>query len=201
MALTPASILSALQAVRGLGQFVLGGPLSDQLLAGIANGVSSWAISQPGNLQLTGTAVGTVGAGTVVPATTLLVVGPKEGLITANLSGAGVAGPVAPSLGRVVAFGIAQAFTTSAQYFGVSSGVGVGQDVSVITVSNPSTLASLLVSTLSGTFGSAGPTLSNLALGLGIGIASMLLGATGTGTVTGASGPSPASGVTTSVVV
>ena len=201
MALTPASILSALQSSRAAGGFPLAGPRSDGFLSGIANGVSSWAVGQPNNLQLTGTVVGAAGVGNILAPTTRVFLLPNEGVVTSALSGSQVAGPVAPSLGRVVALGIAQAFSTAAQYTGVSSSVGVGQDVAVVTTVNAASLMSALWSALDGSLGGSGPSATDVSVGLGNGIATMLLTATGTGTVTGVAGPTPASGLSMSVVV
>jgi len=192
MALTPGSLQGALVGSRGM----FNGPAADKLIAGIASGVASWAVGQPGNVALTGVATGTAGTGTIVPAATKIVVTPNPGVITGALAGAGVTGPLAAALATMVAVGVSTAFTSSAQYSGTSAGVGVGQDVSVITVANPGTLTGLLAG-LIGT----GPSAPSIAAGLGSGIATMLLGGTGTGTVTGTPAPAAATGATTSMVV
>lgn len=197
MALTPSQITAAVIASKG----VLNGPAFFQLAAGVGNGVGAWAVGNPANLSLQGVATGLAGTGNILAPTTKIIVSPNVGAVLGALSGAGLNGPMASSLATAVGVGVAQAFTSSAQYTGVSAGVGSGQDVSVIVVSNPAALVGILMGTLSGAFGSSGPAMGLLATGLGNGIASMLLGASATGTITGVAGPSPASGTTTSVVV
>ena len=105
------------------------------------------------------------------------------------------------SLASVVAFGISNAFTSSAQYLGTSGGVGIGQDVSKVTVANAASLVPFLLGNLSGALGGSGLALPQLVTGLANGIATLLLSGTGTGTVVGAPSPAPATGATLSVVV
>ena len=197
MALTPSGIQAALVIHRRAGGTAFDGPLSKALVSGIAQGVAAWASS----VVLTGTAVGTAGAGVITPLTTRLVVPSNPGIMQGALAGVGLAGPLGVALAFTVSGGISQAFTSLAQYVGTSAGVGAGQDISRVTAADPGVLQGLLLTSLSGMMGGTGLLLPQLVAGLAIGISGLLLGGTGTGTVTGPPAPAPASGVTTSVVV
>lgn len=196
MAVTPGVIYSALIANRASGIHPLLGPNFETLALAIGNSVAAWAVGQPLNVALAGVAAGASGGGTIAPPTTRIVVPPTVSIMLGALSGAGFNGPMMPSLATVVTLGISQAFTTSGQYAGTVTGVGSGQDVSKVVVSNPSTLIPLLLP-LIGT----GPAAPQLATGLANGIAGLLLQGTGTGTVVGSSSPPAASGVSVSVII
>ena len=184
MALTPSFIQSALLANRVTGPLPFFGPNFDKLALGLGLGIFQWAVSQPANLALTGAATGLVGAGVIVSATSKLIVPPQVNVVHAALVGAGVAGPLSSSMSIVIANGVSQAFTLSGQYTGPVGGVGVGADVSKVTVANAPALAGILMVTLSSVMG-AGPSLGMLTAGLGVGIASLLLLGAGTGVVAG----------------
>ena len=201
MALTPSGITQALRSHRATGPFGFNGNAFERLVVGLGNGLGIWAVSQPQNLALFGAAVGTAGLGAVSAPTTRLVVPPTVPIVQGALVGAGLNGPLSVSLATTVAYGVSQVFTQQAQYLGVSGVVGVGQDVSKITVANPVTLTPILVSTLAGAFGAIGAFLSQLAVGLANGISGLLLQGTGTGTVVGSPSTAPAAGPTNSVVV
>ena len=200
MALTPPVILASLQAFRTSGSLPMMGVDFDRMAAGIAQAVFQWGVGQPQNLALLGIAVGSGGSGVIAPPATKLIVPPNPGVVLGAMTGAGIAGPTGVSLAAVIANGISSAFTSSGQYSGVSTTVGVGTDNSKIIVSNAASLIGTLNGVLSSMLG-AGPSIGMLSTGLGNGIAAMLLQGTGTGAITGAPGPYPASGSTTSMVV
>jgi hypothetical protein len=201
MTLTAAALESALRTHRQAGIDGFNGPLSDSLFVGIANGFITWAIASPTNLALTGAAAGTVGTGAINPVTTSISVPNDQFAVRSGLEATGITGPISGSLAQVVAAAISTVFAAFGQYSGTSPSVATGQDVSLITTANSGTLTTALQSALTGTMGGSGPLMPTLASGLAIGIASQLLGASGTGTVTGVAGPSPASGLTNSVVL
>jgi len=202
MALTPNLIQAAILANRSSGSFAFLGIPFDQMALGIGVGLSSWAVSQPSNLSLTGIATGVAGAGSIVTVTSRILVPPTVTAVSSGLVGAGMLGPVSPALATTITLGISQVFNTYAQYFGLVAGVSNGADVSRITVANPSTLIVALQSALAGSMGS-GPALSLLATGLGVGLTNLLLLGTGQATVAGVPSypPVPATTSTLSVVV
>lgn len=201
MALTSAAIYSSLTAARASGPLPFSGPNFDLLMNGVAQAVFAWAISQPANVQLIGASTGTAGAGTILAPTTRILVPPNIPLVVGSLAGVGVGGPNSASLAAVIAMGISSAFTTYAQYTGTVAGVGAGLDVSKVTIANAATLVPLLRGFIGGSMGGVGPVMGQVSVGLANAISGLLLGGTGTGTVTGATGPSPAAGISTSVVV
>lgn len=202
MALTPNSIQASLLSVRMGGAHPLNGVDFDALALGLGVGVAQWAVGQPQNLALTGLATGTLGTGVIAPPTTRLIIPPNPGVLQASLIGAGISGVLAPSLALVVSMGISQAFSTAGQYTGSGGAVGVGADVSYITVANAATLTGILNGTLSSAVG-RGAIIGNLAAGFGNGIVSLLLQGTGTGAVIGTPvvPPVPGSSPTFSTVV
>lgn len=198
--LSEAGLYSTLQGNRSLAQFPLLGVNFNGFALGVSKAVVGWAKGNPVNLGLTGLAVGTVGSGVIIPATTKIVVPPNVPAMAACLSGAGFNGPLMPSIALVVSVSVAQFFTLHGSYSGVAPTVGTGQDLSKVTVANPATLIPMLMSSLGSDLG-FGPLTPQLSIGLATGIVTLLLAGVGTGTVTGASGPAPSSGPTTSVVV
>ena len=202
MALTPSILYSALIAARLSGALPFAGVSYDKLALGVAQAVSVWGVSQPANLGLSGLATGMSGVGAVAAPTSKVAVPPNAAPLQAALNGAGMLGVLPPSLATVIANGLSTAFTASAQYTGVAVGVGVGADVSKVTVANPATLVAALSTALSATLG-PGQNIPRLALGLGNGIAGLLLLGTGAGAVVGTTTvpPVPASGPTTCVVI
>jgi hypothetical protein len=201
VALTPTGIYSGLASARASGTFAFGGVPFDQLAQGLASGICTWGISQPQNLALVGAATGTAGAGAILPVTTKLIVPPNMPAMLAGLSGAVLVGPLGLSLATVVTTGLATVFTAQAQYMGTAAGVGVGADISKILVANSASLAAILMGTLGPALGGGGPALPMFASGLAAGISALLLGGTGTGSVTGSPSTAPGAGVTNSVVV
>lgn len=200
--LTAPVIYGALMSARFSGPFPFGGISYDLLAQGIAAALSSWGVSQPQNLALTGVATGVSGAGTIVMLASKIVLPVNVGVVQAGLTGAGMVGPLSGSLAAAVAVGLSQAFTMAGQYQGVSAGVAVGTDVSKVVVANTATLIGILNSTLAAICG-PGPALPMMATGLGTGISGLLLLATGTAAVTGIPTVPPVAitGATISVVM
>lgn len=202
MALTPSNIQASLIAVRAGGTHALNGVNFDNLAIGLGSGIAQWAVGQPQNLALTGIASGTLGTGMIMAPTTKLTIPPNTGVIQSALVGAGVAGPLASSLAIVVSLGLSQAFMAYGQYSGPGGVVGVGADISQITVVNMASLVGILNITLASSVG-LGSLTGNVASGLGIGIGNLLLQGTGIGSVIGTPivPPVTGSGPTFSMVV
>ena len=202
MALTTEIFMASLQSVRLAGGFPFAGINFDRFAVGLALAMMQWAISQPQNLSLTGLALGVPGVGAVVAPGSKLFIPQNVPTMTAALAGAGMAGPLSPSLATVVTLGVTGAFNTAGQYLGPAAGVGSGADVSKVTVSNAGTLVPILMANLSASLG-PGLALPQMCAGVGNGIAALLIQGTGTGVVAGSAPPGPptTSGATTSVVV
>lgn len=184
MAITGPAVYQSLLSAKTAGVFPLGGPSYDSIARAVASAVSTWAVSNPSNLALTGQAVGLLGTGNILTPTTRLFVLPNPGVVQAALTGTGFTGLLAPSVATAISIGIASAFTTYGQYAGISASVGSGQDSSVITLTNASTLSGLLLLALISNAVS-GPLASQLANGLSLGISNMLAGSSGTGAIVG----------------
>lgn len=197
MALTPPILYSNLASARTSGGFPFLGINFDRLAWAIAYGVASWL---PTGTILKGVSVGTSGMGAINTITTRLTMLPNAPFVISGLASAGMVGPLSVSLGTVVAQGLAQAVTVSGQYSGAVAGVGVGGDVSKMVFANGPALVSLLQGYMASMLG-PGPAGPQMAAGLGSGIAALFLTVTGTGNVLGSSGPSSATGTSTSVVV
>ena len=191
MALLPPVIFTALQQSRFVGVFPLLGVNYIRLCSAIAAGVSQWAIGQPYNLALTGAVVGVSGAGAVNPLLTRMIIPPSIPIMVAALTGAGMLGPAASSLGSAVATGIASAFTTAGQFTGPVAGVGNGVSTAKVTIANPVTLAAIFASLFPAMLG-PGPASAMLVGGLSNGIAGVLMTGGGTGQVVGAPTVPPA---------
>ena len=184
MALNPPALFGSIMASQASGGFPMGGPNFIRLAIGVASGVVQWAVS-PAYVSLLGAATGVLGAGSVIPAASKIIVPPVLQVMQMAFAGAGMLGPLSQSLAIVMTQGVAQGLSATAQYSGVTAGVGVGQDVSKVISTNPGALAGILTQTLTGSMGGGGG-LSQLVQGLSVGIAGLLLLGTGTGTVAGA---------------
>jgi len=194
MALSSTIISSA---ILNAGSDLLG-PTFPLLCNAIGTSVFTWSLI-PANFALTGVTSGVLGAGIV---TGKITVSPNVSIVQGALTGQGVSGVVSPRLAKAVAIGISTSFSSSAQYTGPSVGVAVGTDTSIVSVSNPATLLSLMISSMISSFGSFGASAGNVASGLGNGIALLLQTAQGFGAVAGtptasasAAGTSPLSKV------
>ena len=179
MALTSAAVTAAILAAAP----EMAGPTGLIVAQTVGSAVVPWA-NVPANLALTGVTTGTLGAGTVLGS---LIVPPDVATVSGALTAAGVLGPTASILAKAIAIGIATSFST-AQYAGPSIGVGVGVDVSKVTVTNPATLIPILSTGLAG---ASGPLVS---IGIGNGIAALLALGTGVGVVTGSPSTTPGTG-------
>jgi len=201
MALNPNALYGALQANRASGGLLFGGPNFDRLAQGVAVGVAQWAVTPP-NVAIVGAATGIIGAGAVIPAASKVIVPPTDLPMRTSFASAGLVGPLGLPLATVMTLGISQGFSATAQYAGVSAGVGVGQDIAKVVSTNAASLAGILKSSL-GAFLGAGGGLLHLVTGLSVGIAGLVLLGTGTGTIAGA--PifpfTPSAGATISVMV
>jgi hypothetical protein len=174
------------------------GPSFPLLAQALGNGIYSWAIV-PANLLLAGVVSGAQGVGVV---TGKLSIVPNPPLVLAGLSSSGVIGPTASQLASAVGTGVANAFTSSAQYTGPAVGVAGGADVSGVIVANLATLTPILLSSMAGTFGQLGVSSSQVAQGLSTGISSLIQTAVGTGAVTGTpTSPTVVAGTTPSSTV
>lgn len=198
MPLSPQAFYADLQATRAAAPFPMAGMQFDRLAMGISTAVASWAIGQPNNVALRGTASGSAGAGTI-PAGRF-VVPPNPPLVTASLTAVGMTGPLSVALGTIVGQAIPRTFSTLGGYVGVSPGVAVGADATKVIVANGPSLIAILQGALA-SFSGPGSAMPQMASGLGTGIASCVKLGFGTGTVVGSPGPSPAVTTTTSVVV
>jgi hypothetical protein len=202
VALSPNVIQASIVAVRTAAPHPFNGISFDNLAVGLGQGIFQWAVGQPQNLALTGTATGTLGVGVIAPFTTRLTVPPNPGLVQASLVGAGVSGILSSSLALVVSLGVSQAFLSYGQYTGSGGLVGVGADASSVSVANAATLTGILQGTLLSAVG-AGAVVQMLAVGLGNGIAGLLMQGTGIGAVVGTPSipPLPGASPTFSTVV
>lgn len=200
MALNSSVIYSSLLGARNAASYPMNGPNFDKLSLGVANALQSWAVNQPQNLALTGKAFGVAGVGAILPATSKLVVPLNAGVVQAAFQSAGLLGPLGQSLATILASGISTSFSTYGQYSGISSSVGVGSDISQITIVNYASLLGILIGSLSLSLG-PGAALAQMATAIASGVSALLLQGSGLGPITGSGSPYPSVGVTTSVVV
>jgi len=193
MALVSAAITSAIITA---GQAVFPGSQDlPRIASAVGKSVPSW-IPLPTNVLVKGSTVGVAGAGSV---NGKLFFAGGTALVIAGLQQAGINGQSAAGLGTAVGSGLATVLNSAAQYSGISAGVGVGGDVSKISLSNSATLIGILLANLqaSGVNGQMAP---RVAQGLGIGIADMVQTGFGFGGVTGSPSPVPATGTSISLV-
>lgn len=190
MAVSSSAITSAILSV---GHSVYpGSQVLPRIASAVGKSVPSW-LPLPTNVLAQGATAGVAGSGAV---NGKLFVLNGAALCVAALQQVGINGPSAQGLGTAVGSGVASALNTSLQYVGNSAGVGVGTDVSKISLSNSAPLISLLLTNLqaSQVNGQLAP---RLASGLGLGIANLVQTGFGVGAVTGS--PSPISAVGTSI--
>jgi hypothetical protein len=190
MAVTSAAITSAIIAA---GQATFPGSQNlPRIASAVGKSVVAW-LPAPTNVLTNGVTSGVAGAGSV---NGKLFVVNGAALVVAGLNQAGVTGPSAQGLGTAVGSGVAATLNASAQYTGASPGVGVGADVSKVSLSNSATLIGILLGNLQAAQvnGAQAPRLAN---GLGLGIANLLQTGFGFGGVAGS--PSPIPAVSTSI--
>lgn len=186
------------QGILGSAASIAGPNLSAIALA-VGTAFDTWN-ALPGNLVVSGSAIGTAGpTGKVLGRMSFP---PAASLLAASLVGKGIAGPLAAPLAQAVAQGLSLGLV-AASYSGNSPGVAAGTDTAHVSLANEASLTQALVLALSAALGGQGPLLVPLAGGLGQGIASMLLLGTGPGIVTGVpTVPAiPAAGISLSSVV
>lgn len=167
-------------------------PAQVQLTQAIGLGVFSWAVSNPVNLVLLGANTGTLGAGMV---NGKLVVPPAPPLVIGAFTSMGIVGTMAPVLATAVSIGVSNSFTQSGMYMGPAAGVSVGADASKVVVSNPATLAGMILGSMTA-LGIVNPVGSpRLATALAMGISANVALGFGTGVVVPAAvGPGPGVG-------
>jgi len=122
-----------------------------------------------------------------------------SGATIGTLQAAGINGVNSQGIGTSVENGTAAILNSSAQYTGVSIGVGVGADVSKISFANSATLIGILIGNLQAA-GINGTLASQLGTGLGNGLATLVATGYGFGGVVGPPSPIPAAGTSLSVV-
>lgn len=171
------------------------GPDFTQLATVYSIAVTTWWQS-PTNLVVNGVTTGTVGGGVV---NGKLFISPDPSPMVAAFAPAGLAGPLAPLLGRALGVGLASTINASGQYVGVSVGVGAGSDIVTALVSNTPALTGIFMTSSLPRL--AGFDTRKLAVALSVGTSAMLLTGRGTGVVTGPTGPAPAAGTSISRVV
>jgi hypothetical protein len=194
MAVVSAAITSAILAA---GQGIFPGSQNlPRIASAVGKSIPSW-LPLPTNVLVQGVTTGVLGGGTVNGK--LFVTG-GAALVVAGLASAGMTGPAASGLGAAVGSGVASVLNSTAQYFGSSPGVGVGSDVSKVSLSNSATLIGILLGNLQGS-GVNGPLASQLATGLGTGIAGIVQTGFGFGGVTGSPSPIPAASTSLSTVL
>ena len=168
-----------------------------QLTGWFGAGIATWA-QIPVNVVVNGVTAGAAGGGAVFGK---LFVPPNPTLVVGSFVAAGLAGKDGATLARALGTGVPAVFTASAQYTGVSAGVGAGTDISKIIVANPAALTALLMA-LAQAFGLLGAfDIPKLAAAAGTGVSGLLLAGTGVGAVSGPAGPAPAAGTSISKVL
>jgi len=192
MALTRALYYADMVALKGAGLFAFDGVPFDDLAQSVAAAMMAWGPT----VQLKGQAVGTAGAGTINTPTSKVILAPNPPVVIAGLASAGMVGPLSIALGTVVGQALAKTISTSGGYSGAVVGVGIGADVSKVTVADEAKLYNTLLILLG-----TGPAASMMARGLATGISKLLLTATGAGSVVGSPSTAPATGTSTSVMV
>jgi len=184
-----ASIIAAGPTLKGANFLRLANAL------GIA--VAAWALIPP-NLVVLGVCSGAIGAGKV---TGKLFVPPVPLPVSTAAAAATLLGVQSPAVSAAIGVGVANAFTASATYQGVSAGVGVGADTVVRVIPNPAALIAAISAGMASA-GIVGVQVGPVSLALGNGISALLAsGSTGFGVVTGVGGPSPSGGTSISQVI
>jgi len=186
MAVAPPPITVAILAA-GPG---LKGPVFGQVAAAIGLAVTQW-IQLPGNVVLNGVTTGTAGAGSA-NGKFAMPVAPLPGTFPANT----LLGPMGLEVSAAVGIGVSTALNATAQFTGVSAGVGTGSVVAKVTVANPYTLLPLIAVNLAAQ-GIIGPQALLFSKACAEGIAALVMMGGGAGVVVGP--PSPSGSVGTSI--
>lgn len=141
--------------------------------------VTTWALT-PGNLILNGVTGGVSLVGQVPSGK--MVVPPTPDQVWASSVAHGIAGLISPSMARGIGVGVGTAFSAAAFYLAVSAGVGLGADISKVTIVNHATLVASFAATFAA-FGMTGVNIAKLSSAYGIGIANQMLLGVGFGAV------------------
>ena len=190
MAVVSAALTSAIIAA---GQATFPGSQNlPRIASAVGKSIPIW-LPIPTNVLAQGVTVGVAGAGTVNGKMFVLN---GAALVVAGLNQVGINGPSAQGLGTAIGAGVASVLNSSMQYSGASAGVGVGTDVSKVSLSNSATLVGILLGNLQAAQVN-GQQAPRLASGLGLGIANLVNTAFGFGGVVGS--PSPVPAVSTSI--
>lgn len=192
MPLTPPTVTASIIAAAP----DLPGPDFQRIATLLGSAITAWA-QVPANVVVQGVTTGAAGAGAV---TGKLFVPIQPLPVNASFAGASLLGTNAQQMARGIGVGVATAFTSSAQYVGVSAGVGAGTDISRITVANPAALTATILAAAPG-LGFAGASMPTFAAAVGTGVSTLLLTGTGTGAVAGPGGPAPTAGTSVSKVL
>lgn len=195
MPVEPSSIASAIIASAPFPR----GPTYGLVALGVGNAITSWILGGFANFSLSGVTTGSAGVGVV---NGKLTFPPSVGVVSASMVSAGLRGPTVPLLAQGVSIGVSTALSSTALYAGVSSGVSVGTDSSIVSISNALTLIQILQANFTATFASSGGLPSGIGIislsqGLGTGLSGQCQLATGVGIVSG--GPLPTTTIGTSI--
>ncbi len=170
------------------------GPASLKTAKALSEALVSWAVGNPLNLGLTGTATGMPGMGSIAFATTRMMV--PDNQVLARLAAAPfLQGPTGTSLASAISTWISTLFTTQGQYQGVSPLVGIGLDSTKFTTINLVTLEKELAGKL------GGPGAYITASGVAAVVFVVLSAGSGVGVIKGSGGGLPITAPTTSFVV
>lgn len=147
-------------------------------------------IVNPSTVTLNGITFGVAGAGTIPTGKMSFAPVPNmQKLLAAN----NVKGVIATQIAVGCITGVTTALNASCEYYGSSTGVGVGTDNSKVVFANPLAIAQSIQGCLVA-FGLKGIVAQNTARGIGYGISSILLSGVGVAGVVGSASPFPSSG-------
>jgi hypothetical protein len=161
---------------------------------GVGLAIAAWVPLQT-NVMVKGVTTGLVGSGSVSGTLQFVI----SGQIQAAFGSSGINGPSAPGIALMVENGLSSSLI-SAQYIGLSVGVGSGTDISKINQANSSTLISLLLGNLKG-MDIDGISTSLWVPALASGVSAIFLTGFGFGSVSGIGVNFPSSGTSISTVL
>lgn len=183
MAVTPPPITAAILAAGP----ALKGPTFIQIATAVGIAVTAW-IQIPGNVILNGVTTGTAGAGSA-NGKFLMPIAPLPGTFPANT----MLGPVGLEMSVAIGLGVSTALNATAQFTGVSVGVGAGSVIAKTTVANPYTLLPILSASLAAQ-GIVGPSSLLISKACAEGISLLVMAGGGAGVVVGPPAPAPSVG-------
>lgn len=192
MAVTAPAITGA---INGIAQATFPGNKHMPLIAtAVGTSMQAW-LPVIKNVITTGVSIGVAGGGTVNGKMFFV----PSGATIGTLQAAGINGINATGIGTSVENGVALILNSSAQYTGAVAGVGVGTDVTKVSLSESGTLIGILIGNLQAV-GINGVLASQLGTGLGNGLGTLVQTGYGIGGVVGSPSPVPASGTSTALV-